>query len=60
MTTQMIAWASESMWLKCGVEVRAGVDQGLRHLTGGEWWKRCPSSLIRATERAVLCLGVHQ
>ena len=40
LTKEKIAWARDSLCLKWGVEVRAGVNQYSRHLTTLEGWKR--------------------
>ena len=57
---ERIAWARDSLGLKWGVGVRAGVNQYPGQLTTLEGWKRWPSSSIAAVLRVVFWLGVRQ
>jgi len=60
LTKEKIAWAKDSLCLKWGVVLRAGVNPYPSHLTTLEGWKRWPSSSMEAIEGGDLWLGVHQ
>jgi len=60
LTKEKIAWAKDSLCLKWGVVLRAGVNQYPSHLTTWESWKRWPSSSIGAIPGGDLWLGVRQ
>jgi len=60
LTKERIAWAKDSLCLKCWVVLRVGVNQYPSHLTTLEGWKRWPSNSMGAVEGGDLWLVVRQ